>query len=96
MTSWEIEDEEGLRGLYVIVTLRLDFHMGSVECVTYHVPASQADVGDVKLEACERPVVVGGRNEIERAISVILNTTKLFPVLSTSPHSHPKYDFQKQ
>jgi len=28
------------------VTLRFDFHMGRVECVTCHVPESQEVVGD--------------------------------------------------
>lgn len=45
VVSCDIEDDEGGRDLYVIVTLRFDFHIGRVECVTCHVPESQAGVG---------------------------------------------------
>ena len=51
-------------GLYAIVTLRLDFHMGSVECVTCHVPKSQSMDGGVKVGDWIRWRVVGGRREI--------------------------------
>ena len=50
-----------------MVTLRLDFHMGSVECVTCHVPDSQSVVGGVNA-GCGRFEVVGGRSESEKAI----------------------------
>ena len=50
-----------------MVTLRLDFHMGRVECVTCHVPESQSVVGGVKA-GWGRFEVVGGRRESDRAI----------------------------
>ena len=50
-----------------MVTLRLDFHIGREECVTYHVPFSQSVVGGVKA-GWGRLEVVGGRSETERAI----------------------------
>lgn len=47
-------------------TLRLDFHMGSVEWVTCQVPESHWGVGAVKEGGCESWVeVVGGRRETE-------------------------------
>ena len=46
-----------------MVTLRFDFHMGRVECVTCHVPESQEVVGDAN-EGCGRSVVFGGRRVI--------------------------------
>lgn len=52
-----------------MVTLRLSFHMGRVECVTYHVPKSQSVVGGVKA-GWGRFEVVGGRREIDRAIGI--------------------------
>lgn len=54
----------------MMVTLRLDFHMGRVECVTCHVPVSQSVVGGVKA-GWARLEVVGGRRESERAITWI-------------------------
>ncbi len=48
--------------------LRLDFHIGRVECVTCHVPESQVGGGGVKEGGCGRGVVVGGRREIEAAM----------------------------
>jgi len=48
--------------------LRLDFHIGRVECVTCHVPESQVGGGRVKEGGCGRGVVVGGRREIEAAM----------------------------
>ena len=45
-----------------MVTLRLDFHMGSVEFVTCHVPESQSVVGGVQA-GWGRSEVVGGRKE---------------------------------
>lgn len=33
--------------LYVIWTLRFFFHIGRVECVTFHVPSSQLSLGGV-------------------------------------------------
>ena len=41
--------------------------MGSVECVTYHVPFSQSVVGGVKA-GWARLEVVGGRSETGKAI----------------------------
>jgi hypothetical protein len=46
VVSSEIEGLEGGRGVYWIRTLRLLFHMGSVECVTCHVSVNQAMLGD--------------------------------------------------
>ena len=45
---------------YVIVTLRLLFHMERVEWVRYHVPESQSMVGGTK-SVCERLRAGGGR-----------------------------------
>ena len=59
VASCDMDGEVGARGSYVIVTLRLDFHIGSVEWVTCHVPESQVGVGGVKSE-----VVVGARIRI--------------------------------
>lgn len=50
-----------------MVTLRLDFHMGRVECVTCHVPESQSVVGGVQA-GWGRFEVVGGRKESDWAI----------------------------
>ena len=50
-----------------MVTLRLDFHMGRVECVTCHVPESQSVDGGVKA-GWGRLEVVGRRRESDRAI----------------------------
>lgn len=58
----------GGRGLYVIVTFRLDFHMGRVECVTCHVPDSQDVVGGVNA-GWGRAEVVGGRRLVEIVIA---------------------------
>ena len=45
-------------------TLRLDFHMGRVECVTCHVPCSHSREGGVKEAGWGRAAVVGGRRMI--------------------------------
>ncbi len=58
----------GGRRLYVIVTLRFDFHIGSVEWVTCHAPESQAGVGGVKAEAWGVLMVVGARRTIWEAM----------------------------
>lgn len=50
-----------------MVTFRLDFHIGRVECVTCHVPESQYVVGGVKA-GWGRPEVLGGRTAIAAAI----------------------------
>ena len=52
-------------------TLRLDFHMGRVECVTCHVPVSQSVVGGVKVEGWGRAVEVGGRRAIVPVLVVV-------------------------
>lgn len=49
VASCGVDDEEGGRGLYVIVTLRFDFHIGRVEWVTCHVPESHAGAVGLKL-----------------------------------------------
>ena len=51
----------------MMVTLRLDFHMGRVEFVTCHVPESQSVVGGVQA-GWGRSEVVGGRKESDWAI----------------------------
>jgi hypothetical protein len=50
----------------VIATLRDFFHMGSVECVTYHVPSTHGIGGAVKLFVVVEGVmlVLGARREI--------------------------------
>lgn len=51
------------------MTLRLDFHIGRVECVTCQVPESQVGVGGVKSEGWGVSVVVGARREIGEAMA---------------------------
>ena len=49
----------------MIETLRLDFHIGRVECVTCHVPDSHSGEGGVKEGGCGWcGEVVGRRREI--------------------------------
>ena len=40
---------EGMKGAYVIVTLRLDFYIGTVECITYQVPVSRGTAGGMNM-----------------------------------------------
>lgn len=68
VVSCAVDGEVGGSVLYVIVTLRFDFHIGSVEWVTCHVPESQAGVGGMKSEAWGRSVVVGARMSIWEAM----------------------------
>lgn len=61
----------GGRGVYVMETLRLDFHIGRVECVTCHVPARKDGEGGVKGKEVgwgRWVEVVGWRREIVGAI----------------------------
>ena len=48
-------------GVYVMVTLRLDFHMGSVECVTCHVPCRNLGFGGDQGETLLAGEEEGGR-----------------------------------
>lgn len=62
-----MEEEEGEagRGVYVMLTFRLDFHIGRVECVTCHVPVRKEGEGAVKVGGWARwEEVVGGRREM--------------------------------
>lgn len=68
VVSCAMDGEVGGRVWYVIVTLRFNFHIGSVEWVTCHVPESQAGVGGVNFEAWGRSVVVGARMAIREAM----------------------------
>lgn len=63
-SSFVVGDGDGsVSGVYVMETLRLDFHMGRVECVTCQVPESHCGVGAVKEGCCwgKWVLVVGGR-----------------------------------
>ena len=60
-----------------MVTLRFDFHMGSVEFVTCHVPESQSVVGGVQT-GWGRSEVVGGRKESEWAILELVGRRQPF------------------
>lgn len=54
-------------GVYVMHTLRLDFHMGSVECVTCQVPLRKDKGGAVNVLVVEEgrvDEVVGARSVI--------------------------------
>lgn len=51
--------------LYVIWTLRFFFHMGSVECVTFHVPSSHSSVGGVMAGSLEEGRLDGARRIVE-------------------------------
>ena len=55
------ESVDGVIAVYVMRTLRDFFHMGSVECVTFHVPDSHDNWGGVM----EAEVLVVG-SEVER------------------------------
>ena len=44
-----------------MMTLRLDFHMGSVECVTCHVPCRKSGFGGVQGETILAGEEEGGR-----------------------------------
>ena len=54
------------------MTLRLDFHMGRVEWVTCHVPASWVGVGGVKEGGVGTEVVVGGRRRMVGAMVLVV------------------------
>ena len=62
----------------MMVTLRFDFHMGRVEWVTSHVPESQSVDGGVKA-GWGRLLVVGGRRDIDTAITSNKQTTEPRP-----------------
>lgn len=70
MLSLAPEGDEA--GAYVMVTLRLDFHMGSVECVTCHVPCRNSGFGDGQGETILAGEEEGGRNVIGLSVTVLV------------------------
>lgn len=85
MFSFEIEGEDGSRGVYLMVTLRLLFHIGSVECVTCHVSLSHSMVGFLWSGDAGAVEKVGGRRAIDAML--ILNNLPL-PVVVCVCLSH--------
>lgn len=69
MFSFDIEGDDGSKGVYWMRTLRLLFHIGSVECVTCHVSLSHSIVGFLCPAGASAVENVGGRRFID-AISV--------------------------
>ena len=74
--------DEGGRGVYLMRTLRFDFHIGRLECVTCQVSVSHSTVGRVKDAGAVALENVGGRMIVESAmfdivivswVSLILN-----------------------
>ena len=59
--SADTEPEDGGRGVYLICTLRFDFHMGRLEWVTCQVSVSHGIVGSAKLAGVTASEKVGGR-----------------------------------
>jgi len=53
--------DEGGRGVYLMRTLRFDFHMGRLECVTCQVSVSHSTVGRAKAVGAVALENVGGR-----------------------------------
>ena len=50
MLSLIVAGVEGERAVYVMLTLRFDFHIGRVECVTCHLPSRKERGGGSKEE----------------------------------------------
>jgi hypothetical protein len=66
-------------GVYVMTTLRLDFHIGRVEWVTCQVPERNARGGDVKvvgLGELEAGELEGGRKQRGAGVEIVVAVTK--------------------
>jgi hypothetical protein len=63
--SFGIEGDEGSRGVYLMRTLRLFFHIGSVECVTCHSSLNHCMVGFLYSVGAGAFEKVGGRNVMD-------------------------------
>jgi len=53
--------DDGGRRVYLMRTLRLDFHIGRLECVTCQVSVSHSTVGRAKADGAVALEKVGGR-----------------------------------